>query len=496
MKPIRTLEICVAILLPTAVACGLVLAFEPFRHWFILPVAVCGAICALGVSPWVMGRTDVFDPMPAMFGFGLHFFFGAPILHVLEDKWMRFVDGPDDWRYWLGFMACLNALGLIMAWFGARSLAPRVKIRSEHTWVAQRPKFDAVFIILGLVSVVLEGYVLARFGGIAGYANAFGDRDGAFEGMGLLFVFSESLPILTAIWLAQAVRRSGRRPSWLWICRGLTGLLLLKLPFGGLRGSRSNTVWMMLWALAIIHVWIRDVPRRYLVGGLLALVGFLNFYGFYKGAGPEGVAALVDSELRERLEDETGRTLSTALLGDLGRADVQALVLQRATSSTWRYESAQGATYLAAAALLIPRQLWPGRPEGKVAVGTNALYGPGAFESGAWRSSRIYGLAGEAILNFGPASVPLAFLVFGFSIGVVRNYFAKLAGNDTRRLLSPVLMMLSIWGIAGDADNVVVFLLKIVFVPALAIAVGSARLKTSPGWLGTFSRASRVQSSR
>ena len=57
------------------------------------------------------------------------------------------------------------------------------------------------------------------------------------------------------------------------------------MVFGGLRGSRSQTVWSLFWATGIIHLWIRPLSKRFIAAGVCFLVAFMYLYGFYKGLG-------------------------------------------------------------------------------------------------------------------------------------------------------------------------------------------------------------------
>ncbi len=50
--------------------------------------------------------------------------------------------------------------------------------------------------------------------------------------------------------------------SYRMFCCG--GYFLLKLLFGGLRGSRTITVFGLFWIAGAIHIWIRPVPRKFL----------------------------------------------------------------------------------------------------------------------------------------------------------------------------------------------------------------------------------------
>ena len=74
------------------------------------------------------------------------------------------------------------------------------------------------------------------------------------------------------------------------------------------------------------------------------------------------------------------------------------------TSGDFQYS--YGKTYAEAFAFMIPKYLWPDRPEGKVTAGTEALFGRGSYDPVLHRATYIYGLAGEAMLNFPPALCP------------------------------------------------------------------------------------------
>src|SRR5690606_2332026 len=124
------------------------------------------------------------------------------------------------------------------------------------------------------------------------------------------------------------------------------------------------------------------------------------------------------------LQEESGRSFQDPLLLDLARADIQAFIFYRLSDpllqQEYEYEYADGRTYLGALSLAIPRQAWPDRPPTKVKAGTELIYGSGSYEQGA-ESSRVYGLAGEAMLNFGPVAVPLSFIVLGGIVGWVKR---------------------------------------------------------------------------
>jgi hypothetical protein len=186
------------------------------------------------------------------------------------------------------------------------------------------------------------------------------------------------------------------------------------------------------------------------------VVAFVYCYGLYKGAGTEVVDIARGTRTVEEVSSETGRGLPTVLLGDLARADMQALVLDRqlAGGSEW----GSGSTYLAAPLSLVPGSPANGGPRDKSAVGTAALYGTGAYEAGA-RAERVFGLAGEAMLNFGPLGGLLSFTVLGLFLRFARRCYTRaVQGVDLApKLVCPVLCAITVILLTADLDNILAF---------------------------------------
>jgi hypothetical protein len=198
-------------------------------------------------------------------------------------------------------------------------------------------------------------------------------------------------------------------------------------------------------------------------------------YGFYKSVGAEALDAFQGSDTRDSLAHKTGRTLQGSILGDLARADIQALELYKMTAPPVVYNYAFGGTYLGGISILIPRAIWPDRPPDKVRWTTELESGPGSYVPGIWQSSHVAGMAGEAMLNFGPIAVPFTYLVLALLIKRVRQWLRTLAPNDSRWLMVPLLVMFTFIVMASDSDNDIFFLFKYATVPFLAIFLSSRR---------------------
>ena len=456
-------------------------ASEEMLHWFVVPVFCCGVLICLDAVDWVTGRRDVFDPVGIIGALGLHVFFVAPLLHVHWQYWMRYVAQPPDWRPWLGLMACLNFGGLLVY----RAIVSYMERHADtrppaRTRAVDFRRFPFAWAAGTAVAVAAQVVVFLRFGGIGGYVDAFESRSGAFEGMGLQFVVAESVPILAFIGYAVWVRRAGRLPSWAELATVLLCLVAMRLLFGGLRGSRSTTVWAIFWAVGIIHLWVRPLRRTIIVAGLVFLLAFMYVYGFYKAAGREGVrAVLTGSAEADELADRGNRSIETAILADLGRADVQAFLLYRLTRAGTDYQYAFGRTYFASAALFVPKSVWPDRPAGKRKEGTDALYGARSYVPGRLAASQVYGLAGEGMLNFGPWAAPVMFVPFGLLVGWAAVLRRKLPQESVYLLLYPLLVNLCFIVLVSDSDNVIVFLVKNALVPLVVVLTGSTLVATA-----------------
>jgi hypothetical protein len=292
------------------------------------------------------------------------------------------------------------------------------------------------------------------------------------RGMGWIFMISESAPILASFFVVVYLRQ--RRPSWGRAATLLLALFLVQLYFGGLRGSRSETVELFFWVIGCYHFLIRPVSRRFVYCGCVILMLFLYSYAFYKNMGTNAPQVFEASEEdRQQIERQTHRTWGALLLGDLGRSDVQAYVLFRLVNDGKDFEYAEGRTYLGAISEWVPRWILPDRPDTKLREGTVIQQGSGYDPTSS--SSRVYGLAGESMLNFGPIAVPFAYAMFGVLVGRLRRAVDHLVPGDARFLLVPfgVFMVLGI--LEGDSDNVAFTLAKNGLLPFLVIVLTSAR---------------------
>lgn len=459
---------------------------EPnLRHWLVIPVFASGVLIGADAVKWFRGRYDVLDPYGIIGLLGVHFFFVAPLLHVYWDAWLLYLPPLSDWRHWLGTMAWVNLVAIIVY------LVIR-NIHSSHgghhkpartMWALDPQRFKLVLFVALVLTAVLQVIVYRSYGGVSGYINSYSEQTAAFAGMGFIFAVAESFPILALFGYAAYAKGSRRTRTWIEIGIILLVFFILKILFGGLRGSRSNTIWGIFWAVGIIHLWVRPISKKLTLTGLIPLILFMYLYGFYKAYGNDVFQMyqqVGDSLLA--LEEQSNRTFEGVLLWDLGRADVQAYLLHHleARNAPHNYVYRYGETYLSSLALLIPESIVDPSLDSKVHAGTDLIYGLGSFESGRVRSSRVYGLAGEAMLNFGVIAVPFAFALWALGVGLIRRLRTYWNPTDSRLLLYPLLINLCFVVLASDSDNVVFFSIKNGMLPFLVIILGSKIHRNEP----------------
>ncbi|MFI6759941.1 hypothetical protein ACIBF5_12470 [Micromonospora sp. NPDC050417] len=451
----------------SAVSLVLVALDARLQHWFVLPVTVCGVLIALDVVSWLRRRIDLFDPQALLGVLGLHFFYLAPILHVTLDHWGLFVSPPTDWRDALGAMAIVNMVGLLVyRWLLS------FPVRGRHSAWSGELNVSRFYLVGGLAvgaGVLAFGVEIVMFGGLSGFLAVMTQDREALSGMGWLLMLAESFPLIAFALVLVRWREALARRRFLvvWL---LISLALVQFLVGGLRGSRSNTVWPMLLALILVHLLVFTISRKALLLCALIFVLFMYLYGLYKSAGIEVVDVARGDRSIEELSSETGRDLPKVLLNDLARADMQAVLLERKRQGEG--DLGYGVTYLGAVTLLVPGWLLPERPTTKLVIGTEVLLGPGSYDRdrGQW-ATRIYGIAGEAMLNFGVAGAVLSFVPLALLVRWSRRFYRRARDQPdlVPKLLAPALGVATVLVLSSDLDNIVVFLLGR-FVP-LAVVV-------------------------
>jgi hypothetical protein len=421
-------------------------------HWFLIPLIACGVLSGTDVIRWLRGRLDLFDPKAVI---GLLAFYGCFVTPILHVAWDRYGVNNDlllggDWRTWLGAIAALNATSLL-AYRIAHNYVFNWTTRTTEIWKIDRKRFH-FFFSLALVCSVAGAYAFfSDLNGIPGMVKSFEENLQAYTGKGWLLVFAWPLSVLCFIvviyvWSNRDIRR--RRPASigiLLVCAfGISQFILM-----GWYGSRSATIWALFWMSGIVHYRVNRLSRKFIAPGLVFLIAFMYFYGFYKEQGRNGFSVIAAPSTWLQPKGYQ-RDIKLLLLDDLAHADVNAYMLYNMIKFPEDYDYRWGLTYAGAPTFLVPRSLWPNRPNYKVDAGTEATLG----KSSTYDSTRVYGLMGEALLNFGPWGVVPLFALYGASLGWYRRKLTTWDISDARLFLAPLVTILFVAAFISDSDNV------------------------------------------
>lgn len=471
-----------ASLLNIAVTCGFWALDHRFLHWFVLPTTVCGVVCLSSLLGALKQEQLFTDPLLLGSVIGYHHTYLSPMLLVYWDyRIIALPIQPDDFRPWLGRLACINLVGItILICVFLRVVNTSADTKLRRIWVINRGRLVLSGILVILASVAMQIYVYSDFGGVSGYVDKFlYDRD-AWTNKGALLVIAESAPLTGVLILGclrqkrmrrEPVRRTSRR---LLIVCGL-GFLVLQIVFGGLRGSRSNVVVNCFFAAGIVHQVFRSLSKRVLICLSIAAVAFSYYYVFFKDFGYEGVTAAVSLEGTESLLSQSGRSTESLVISDLSRSDMQAFIVQQLANGR-DVDLAKGRTYVGALSLLIPRVIWSDRPPTKLKWTTELENGPGSYGR-VFPSTRVCGQLGEAMVNFGYLGVPISFAFMGFVLGKVSVLSRRLWITDARRLLLPGMVLASVCMVIQDSDNVLYFIVQYLAVPWTIVWISTSRYR-------------------
>lgn len=467
----------VSALFSTAIVIFCLLFGEQSRHWMIFPVWVCGILAGADIIRWFRGETDVFDPK---FFISVFLFIGcfiAPLIHVFYDiyGWDLYIP---DWPRWLGYMAVLNIGGLVLYKLG-QSLSYNKTRPVQKYWYVEPGRI----FMLGLPAICLGILALAIiqifFGGLVrvmGQTEIAAGAGAYLQFLSVLRMLGDPLVPLTMMviicWLH--FNRPERASSMLTVMTLLIPAFVLQFLAVGLRGSRIAILLGFLTVVIIIHYTLRPISKKWVMVGLVGTLIFVFLYGFRKVMGLEGWAALRSPAAAMALIADTGAGLERTVIGDLARADVQAQILQTLTRAdvTQDFEYLKGRTYAMAVLTFVPRAVWPNKPRQIKGQAAGILLHGDPF----WTSTRQYGLAGEAMMNFGPYAVIPAFFIFGLVVGFVRKKILTLYSGDGRLFLAPIIIILLGNMVYQDSDNIFFHMLLVGTLPFLVFFFGSSRM--------------------
>jgi hypothetical protein len=468
--------------LVSAVLLVYVLTVKGAAHWFVVPIGACGFLTVSELIRWLRKELDLFDPRLLANVVLMHLTFTAPLLHIAWDRFGWDLVMTDDWRKWFGYMGILNLVSLLLFRLTERLGYRTAARRKHHTWRFDRRRLTIIFATFSLVSLGAYLFLMDLIGGYGSQIDMAGPGD-ELSGYGWLVTLSDALPLLIGFML---VYRWADRKHPAWAIGTLLFVTCLQLLWAGLRGSRSTLIFIVVMTAAMIHLNWQPLRRRFVLLAAIALIAFMYFYGFFKFGGPETVQQLVSDPsglayYERNLATGEDFGVEAIVLGDLSRADVQTYILYSLINPRFSYRYRLGETYLAGVLSWVPRLIWSHRPPPVQEAYLELLYGPGTYNPLLRTSHRVFGLAGEAMLNFGVLAPLFAYSIYGFAIGALRSRLAVWrANNDARLFIAPLLLVISMIAVTSDLRNLVFFIFKHTGLYLAIVLLASRRQSLAP----------------
>ncbi|ELC9581322.1 hypothetical protein RJY99_002256 [Vibrio vulnificus] len=360
-----------------------------------------------------------------------------------------------DWLIWQSATSHIYFLCILLYYLGARMGFSTVCKPKKYTF---RNKSNVIIIsaIFLSLSLTVQILVFEKFGGISGYVDVWSDDRMQFKGLGFFLIIAEAFPILLAFFILYTYRDD--RKSLYFFVGLILVFFILKLVFGGMRGSRSNTIWGLFWLGGVIHISYYRFKKIHFIAGATFLVAFMSIYSLYKSFGMDGFSG-------EYTIEDTGRYEGNPVLGvlvtDFSRTGEHSYILHEYFNTT-DYDIKYGNTYISSLFKLIPGVDSPFGKVDKNFAGAQLFYGHYNInpDHSYFYNSRIYGLYGEGLLNFGPILPIFLFFFVGALIGIIHKFSISISYSDPRIYIVPFVSNLCLMLLLADSDNIIFFAFK------------------------------------
>jgi len=445
---------------------------EQCQHWCLIPLILCGVLACADIVAWFRKEIDIFDPKSFIAAFLYLNCFLAPLLHLRYNIYGQTLY-IDDWPAWFGYMACFNAAGIILLKLGQRIAFKRSRPAKSFRSI-ESGRFLGIAVVLLAISLAANAVIRIFFGGLVrevGQMQWTAAAEAYAYHLSWIMMLADPAGLLMVMIIVYWIYSRNPDKTRSMVVVGLILFLaaLWQLYFFGFRGSRSAILVPIVMFTAIIHYRLRPVSIKFMILGICVAFIFVHLYDFYKKLGIRGFEAFYSKEARESMAYERRTTLLTTLTGDLARADLQAYMLYRLKTHGGEYQYTWGGTYAMAVLTFIPRAIWRNKPNPKPFAGALLLTGQKVH------STRVFGLAGEGMLNFGYYGIVPPFFVVGLMLGWFRKKIATMEPYDARFFLIPVLLMLFQGTIVGDMGLWVYGTLRLGMLPFVLVYFSSTR---------------------
>lgn len=421
--------------------------------YFAIPIIV-SSIFLLHILSRELPKSTIFHPVPFLSLVLMWSMVAAPFVANGSGYNLALPPKEIEWLPWhiltsFIYMFCIifYCLGVNLGLKVNCHVRPRVKAKSNRV--------HTISIMFLTISLMMQVFVFIKFGGITGYMNIWSNAREQFQGMGMFLLVAEAFPILFAFYILLNIKSD--RKAFAFFVVLIVFFFLLKLMFGGFRGSRSNTIWGLFWLAGVIHIIFYRFKKSHFIAGALFIVSFMSLYSVYKSFGVDAFSGNYSVSDTGRYE---GNTSLGVLLTDFSRAGEHAFILHEYFDRN-DYDIKLGHTYVSSLFKLIPGVDSPFGFSDKNSAGAELFYGMRINpEFSYYYNSRIYGLYGEGLLNFGVLIPIFLFTIVGVIVGIFQKYFRIMNFDNPLLFMAPFVSNLLLMLILADSDNIVFFVFK------------------------------------
>ena len=285
--------------------------------------------------------------------------------------------------------------------------APAVRV-GGHGLTARHLWLMAVLLwVLSVIPVVSQLYLVTLMGGFENYVNTLGNRVIEQRGLGILIMAIRTLPTINIVYFSVGLLSRKAGAAW-W---GLFLIHMLVLVVFGLatgsRGALLNSFAIMTISFNYIRHKVSPMTAIIVVAGIMAAAGVLGIARNGYKMGAYGI--------------ETG----------LSKSDVQfenthfkyGLIPLELIFSRPPEDLRLGMTFATVFTNLVPRTLWPDKPD------TGGVILTKEYTGDAWdgASNLSTGLIAESVINFGwGLGVPIGFVLLWLTMSYVLSSYVRL----------------------------------------------------------------------
>ena len=421
---------------------------------YLFPLSLCGIVSLCNVVKYLF-RPRFFENIYLVVWIVLFInSFVAPLIHFFHDFWVDNLPFcPSDWSNYAFLTSLFYFVGILI--FSVLLTTPKSIIPYKSVWVVKKSA-TRIVCCLFVLSFLVQVYIYMQMGGIVGYIANFTDNEESFSGLGMYFLLSELGPYLYLIYFV--VKNKDKNIGSVKISVFFVVFLLLALFFGGLRGSRSNTLFTLIQGILTIHLLLYRFNLKHVCFFVIFFFVFMYVGRLYKDQGINIVNVQNAVETRQALTKNDLSQVEMIVIGDLSRYGINTYEICRLLTNP-DYDLKWGQTYFWGVLTFVPLGsivIDNFDIKGRSESAEELMYG----KNTGYVNSRIFGLLGEWLLNFGLYMFFIPYIIMGFILRKMRVATMRILYSDIRMLMLPVVMVFVPTLILSDSSNIVFFFLK------------------------------------